>query len=170
VADLVLAQTTLSDVLDALDVFGVEHTIISVMLRTPPEDMYVFSLQEIADLGIDIGGPVLIADVSRLTEQSGDGTGIVPIGIVDTVVAGPDSQAYVELALQSSAEEAARSLEYAKQRWSGILGDAEPVIDREEGDRGVIFRIRVPVRSAENASALCAAIRSGGGGCFVSNT
>src|SRR5690606_38361282 len=46
VADLVLAQTTLSDVLDALDQFGVEQPIITVMLRTPPQEMYVFTADE----------------------------------------------------------------------------------------------------------------------------
>jgi len=31
-----------------------------------------------------------------------------------------------------------------------------------------VFRIRVPARSVENANALCAAIKSAGGGCYVS--
>jgi peptidoglycan hydrolase-like protein with peptidoglycan-binding domain len=166
VADLVLAQTTLSDVLDALDLFGVEQSIISVMLRTPPEDMYVFTREEIAEFAIDVGEPVLIADVSRLTDESD--ADAVPIGIIET--ADPDVQSYVELALQSSEEAAERSLEYAKQRWSGIMGDIVPVIVREEKGGGVLFRIRLPARSAENANALCAAIRSAGGGCFVSSS
>ena len=51
VADLVLAQTTLSDVIDALNKFGVQQTVIVQMLRTPPEDMYVFSTDRTHRLG-----------------------------------------------------------------------------------------------------------------------
>jgi peptidoglycan hydrolase-like protein with peptidoglycan-binding domain len=170
VADLVLAQTTLSDVLDALDLFGVEQMIISVMLRTPPEDMHVFSAEEIADYSINVGGPVLLADVSHLTEDSNGGAAVVPVEVVDTAVVDADGQAFVELALQSSEEAAQRSLEYAVQRWSGIIGDAIPVIDREDKNGATVFRVRLPARSAESANALCSAIRSAGGGCFVSSS
>lgn len=57
--DLVSAQTTLSDVLDALNEFGIPQQIISVMLRTPPAVIHVFTRQEIAELGINQGGPIL---------------------------------------------------------------------------------------------------------------
>jgi hypothetical protein len=44
---------SLSDVLDALQDFGVSQGVISLMLRTPPDQMHVFNSSEIASLGID---------------------------------------------------------------------------------------------------------------------
>jgi hypothetical protein len=59
--DLVYAQTTLSNVLDALYLYGVEQSIISHMLRTPPDDMYVFTSAEMSDWHINRGDPVRLA-------------------------------------------------------------------------------------------------------------
>jgi peptidoglycan hydrolase-like protein with peptidoglycan-binding domain len=172
VADLVMAQTTLGDVLDALDTFGVEQQIISVMLRTPPEDMYVFTTREILDLGINIGEPVLVADVTILlspnTNTPSDETLITPVTVKEKPQTPADGGvAYVELSLQSTEAEAERSLQYARERWAGVLGGAEPEIDEVDDEKGTQFRIRVPARSVESANALCAAIKSAGGGCFV---
>jgi hypothetical protein len=173
VADLVLAQTTLSDVLDALDAFGVQQTIISVMLRTPPEEMYVFSTAEIVELSINLGEPVVIADISTLTapetNQPAVADPVTRVEVVPAVDPGTGT-AYVELALQSSESEANRSLEYATQRWAGVLGDAVPEIAMEETPRGTVYRVRVPARSGESANALCAAIKSAGGGCYVTRS
>lgn len=166
VADLVLAQTTLSDVLDALDAFGVEQRIISVMLRTPPEDMYVFTTREIADLGINLGDPVRVADLTTLTtvttnQPTDGGTTAVPLE------PGAPGAAYVLLSLHGDETEARRSLEFARERWAGVLGDAAPELVRLETEKGVQFRIRIPAPSLESANALCAAVKSAGGGCFV---
>jgi hypothetical protein len=173
VADLVLAQTTLSDVLDALDQFGVEQTIISVMLRTPPQSMYVFSAEEIAELGINRGEPVRITDLPRLSVEAGLADGDLeanPAVMADPGDSGVAAVAFVELGRQSSEEQASRSLEYALHRFGGLLGDVEPEIFREETEGGPLFRIRVPALSVENANALCAAIQSAGGGCFVTDS
>jgi hypothetical protein len=174
VADLVMAQTTLGDVLDALDSYGVQQTIISVMLKTPPEGMYIFTVREVADLGINIGGPVRVADLDLSTSQPNanvpdDNSLVTPVTMNDPPPSQPGTGgvAYVQLSLQSSEGEANRSLEYARQRWAGILGDAVPEIQRVEGNKGTQFRVRVPARSLESANALCAAIKSAGGGCFV---
>lgn len=173
VADLVLAQTTLSDVLDALDEFGVEQPIISVMLRTPPEDMHVFTLKEVADLGINAGEPVRVAQINTLGPSISTN---VPLSDTDAVPVtnGPETgpsvgSAYVELALQGSEDEANRSLDYARQRWSGVLGDAVPEVEREKSSKGTVYHVRVPARSLESANALCAAIKSAGGGCYVTH-
>lgn len=58
--DLISAQTTLSDIIEALEEFGVSSSVLSFMLRTPPEGMYIFSKSEIASLKInsDTGGAV----------------------------------------------------------------------------------------------------------------
>jgi peptidoglycan hydrolase-like protein with peptidoglycan-binding domain len=171
VADLVLAQTTLSDVLDALDRFGVEQTIITVMLRTPPEDMYVFSAAEIAELGINQGQPVQLANASTIrvdADPEDRDARVNPAVLAEPADIGVAAAAYVELARRDSEHEAHRSLDYAVQRFGGVLGDALPEIYREDTGNGPLFRVRVPALSMENAGAICAAIRSAGGGCFVS--
>lgn len=172
VADLVLAQTTLSDVLDALDQFGVEQVVITRMLRTPPEDMYVFSVDEVAQLGINQGGDVQMADVPPLQPMGNEPVEIVPVRIVPpgndpAVPEQAGGAAYVHLALQSSQTEADRSLAYAQERWAGVLGDAALEIERAEMPQGTVYRVQVPARSLENANAICAAIKAAGGGCYV---
>ena len=42
-----------------------------------------------------------------------------------------------------------------------------PEVSEVESPSGVQFHVRVPARSKENANALCAAIKSAGGGCYV---
>jgi hypothetical protein len=44
------------------------------------------------------------------------------------------------------------------------MGDAAPEISTGDG----VFAVRVPAASAENANAICAAVQSAGGGCYVS--
>lgn len=56
--DLVSGQAKLSDVLEALDEFGVDRGVISLMLRTPPQEMHVFTDKEIERFGINHGTPV----------------------------------------------------------------------------------------------------------------
>src|SRR5690606_23204382 len=87
VADLVFAQSTLGDVLDALETFGVAQPLISRMLRTPPDEMYVFSADEIEALGINRGEPI---DV------------IVALAPPPVPSAAPDGVAFVELASLST--------------------------------------------------------------------
>lgn len=173
VADLVLAQTTLSDVLDALDQFGVKQVVITRMLRTPPEDMYVFSPAEIAELGIN-EGDIQLADVPLPQPIGNEPVEIVPTRIVplpDEPAPAPQpvGAAYVQLSMQSSEDEATRSLTYAQERWAGILGDTSPEIERAQGSQGPVFRVRVPARSLENANAICEAIKKAGGGCYVTS-
>jgi hypothetical protein len=48
-----LTQLVISEVFDALRQFGVSDTLVSRMLRTPPDDIYVFSADELEDLGIN---------------------------------------------------------------------------------------------------------------------
>lgn len=157
VADLVFAQTTLSDILDALYQYGVEQAIISHMLRTPPEEMYVFTRTEIIEWEINLGGPVQLADIGPDIPVS------IPVDPQPTAGGG----AYVHLAQFSSRAEAERSLDTAKNRWSGIIGSAAPVIEAFTKGSRQSFRISVPAPSLENANVMCAAIKSSGGGCYV---
>ncbi len=152
IADLVLAQTTLGDVLDALQQFGVKQPVISHMLRTPPDDMYVFSATELAELGILNGEPI---DVTLAS--------VVPEGPTRSPLS---DGTYVQLSSLSSAREAERSRDYAQNRWGKLFGESRPEVHAA----GETFDVRVPAPSLERANAICAAIKSDGGGCYVASS
>ncbi len=151
VADVVMTQMTLGDILDALDEFGVQHQVVSYMLRTPPDNMYVFSALELGELGINRGGPIRVA-------VAADEPATEPDAIRGVAVA------FVQLSSQSTRSDADRSLTYAIDRWGKFFGEAQPEIDVAPGD---VFRVRVPLSSVERANAICAAIKADGGGCYV---
>lgn len=48
-----LTQSVISDIFDALRQFGTPDALVSRMLRTPPDDIYIFSATELEDLGIN---------------------------------------------------------------------------------------------------------------------
>lgn len=148
IADLVMAQTTLGDVIDALESFGAHPRVVSHMLRTPPDDMYVFDAIELAELGILSGDPIEIAVV--LASE--------PAGAVG-------QSAFVHLASHSSSAEAERSRDYVRSRWGRLFGEVAPEIDRSDET----YRIRLPTPSVERANAICAAIKADGGGCYVTS-
>jgi peptidoglycan hydrolase-like protein with peptidoglycan-binding domain len=154
VADNVMTQMTIGDILDALDEFGVQHQVISYMLRTPPSDMYTFSRLELTDLGINRGAPISVAILPTppVHEPTGPGEGVA---------------AFVQLSSQSSYGEAGRSLSYTKGRWGKLFGDAEPEVETAPGD---VYRVRLPVESVERANAICSAIKADGGGCYVTSS
>ena len=147
VADLVLAQTTLGDVLDAMQEFGVHQQVISHMLRTPPDDMYVFSTAELSDLGITRGEPLTINVALVAAPEPARSSGA----------------AIVHLSSQSDAAEAERSRAYVEGRWSTLFGEAKPEVETA----GNIYRVQLPTPSLERANAICAAIKADGGGCYV---
>ncbi|SNS70707.1 hypothetical protein [Antarctobacter heliothermus] len=62
-----LTQSVISDVFDALRQFGTPDALVSRMLRTPPDDIYVFSTDELEDLGINRrSGDVSTEDLHHL--------------------------------------------------------------------------------------------------------
>lgn len=149
VADLVLTQTTLGDLLDALQSFGVHQQVISHMLRTPPDDMYVFTQAELTEYGIAAGDPIdLVVATDRSDAPASAGGG-----------------AFVQLASQSTATDAERSRDYAEGRWSTLFGEAKPEVESD----GNVYRVRLPTSSVERANAICAAIKADGGGCYVTS-
>ncbi len=162
VADLVLAQTTLADVLSALDAFEVTQSIITVMLQTPPDEMYIFNPDEIGKLGINRGEPIRVAMIEGPTPASNN-PAESPVPEAD-VTAGAS---YVLLAWRESAAEAERSLKYAQDVFGAALGSAAPEIALAEAQGATLYGVRVPAASAENANAICAAVKSAGGGCYV---
>ncbi len=151
VADIVMTQMTLGDILDALEEFGVQHQVVSYMLRTPPDNMYVFSALELGDLGINRGGPIRVSLAPDAPLAEPEATSSV-------------SAAFVHLSSQSSRAEADRSLAYAEERWGRLFGDARPEVEADADD---VYRVRVPLTSLEHANAICAAIKADGGGCYV---
>ena len=54
VEDPSVTQSVVSDIHDALTRFRTPQKLISIMLRTPPTDMYVFSPSELNELGINV--------------------------------------------------------------------------------------------------------------------
>jgi peptidoglycan hydrolase-like protein with peptidoglycan-binding domain len=146
VADLVMAQTTLGDVIDALQSFGVHPQVISHMLRTPPADMYVFDAEELAEWGIEAGDPIEVT-----------------VALTDPVSMEGSPDAFVQLSSHSSSLEAGRSRDYLAGRWGTLFGGAELEIDRAEQ----VYYVRLPMPSVERANTVCSAIKADGGGCYV---
>jgi hypothetical protein len=177
-------------VLSALDEFQVTQSIITVMLQTPPEKMYIFTADEVNTLGIDRGDDieVALADVPKEQPSQGNnspgtlqpngstpgwgqtgGWGAPSGGSGSGDTAAPASQAFVILAWRESEDEANRSVQYAKDMYAGAMGSALPEIATGEGTAGTIYGVRVPAASVENANAICGAIKSAGGGCYVAS-
>lgn len=72
--DLVSGQVALSDILEMLSGFGVPNGLVVLMLRTPPEDMYVLTSEEIDHYGLSgtrVAG-VTPAALPRQGEGQGD--------------------------------------------------------------------------------------------------
>ena len=155
VADVVFTQSTLGDVLDALETYGVAQPVISKMLRTPPDDMYIFSGDEIVALSINRGDPIDVAVSLPLpANEPADFIGV----------------AFVELSSLATREAADRSRDYYASRWASVFGDTSPRVDIGEiGSTGAVYRVRVPTASVERANTICAAIRADGGGCFITS-
>lgn len=59
-------QARVSDIIEALEKFDTPTSVVTRMFRTPSEDMYVFSRQEIDSLSINRLGTVVLADLDQL--------------------------------------------------------------------------------------------------------
>lgn len=69
-ASLQGAQMTIADILDALEVFGVDPGVLSVMFRTAPDDLHIFSRQEIEDLNLEASPQERVAEVPAATSTT----------------------------------------------------------------------------------------------------
>lgn len=156
IADLVLAQTTLGDVIDALQSFGAHPQVISHMLRTPPDDMYVFSAEQLTEYNIEIGDPIEVAVALSAPVNLDDNRGAY-------VESGNTPGAFVQLTSSGSESEAARSRDYLAGRWGTLFGDVKPEIKLA----GQVYRVQLPMPSVERANTVCSAIKADGGGCYV---
>jgi hypothetical protein len=54
------AQYAVSDILDILNQFDVPQAVITQMLRTDPDDMYIFSSTEVDELGLNRPGKAIV--------------------------------------------------------------------------------------------------------------
>jgi hypothetical protein len=76
----------------------------------------------------------------------------------------------VQLAGNFSKERALASFARERQRYAGVIGEAQPMIIgtrlRSRGTRA-FYRVRVPAESRTAADQLCGRIRAVGGGCVV---
>lgn len=82
--DASAAQTVVSDILEAFADFGVRQEVTSVMLRTLPEDMYVFSSAELHQWGIQSGNPLsLLEAASQVPAEPHIGITVVPETALD---------------------------------------------------------------------------------------
>lgn len=75
--NLISAQNSISDILDVLNRFNTPIEVLTIMFKTPPKDMYVFSSEDIARIGInrrrgDVQQePSLTNNAADTTEQVG---------------------------------------------------------------------------------------------------
>ncbi|SFF42346.1 hypothetical protein SAMN05216566_11283 [Aureimonas phyllosphaerae] len=58
------AQMSVADVIDTLDRFGTPTGVITIMFRTPPDDMHFFTPDEVARFGINKTAGAAVADVT----------------------------------------------------------------------------------------------------------
>jgi hypothetical protein len=78
--------------------------------------------------------------------------------------------AYVQLSSQKSEGDAQASLRATEQRMAGMLNGAALEIRRVDlGAKGIWYRVILPVRSFQDATQTCAAIKSNGGDCVAIN-
>lgn len=71
------AQLTVADILDVLTRFGTSSDLISLMLRTPPDEIHVLDAREVARFGVNVGFAAGTADfefaaVAALSPMRGD--------------------------------------------------------------------------------------------------
>lgn len=102
--DLVSGQAKLSDVLEALSEFGVDQQVISIMLRTPPEGMHIFTPEEAARLRLETA-PSAEITTSNLPFTVEESDKLEPLDLVG------------ELAtkLQSALDDYQQALDYASE-------------------------------------------------------
>jgi hypothetical protein len=78
--------------------------------------------------------------------------------------------AYVQLSSQKTENDAMSSLRATERRMAGMLDGASLEIRQVDlGAKGVWYRVVLPVRSFQDATQTCAAIKSNGGDCVAIN-
>ncbi len=91
--DLVAGQVAVSDIVELLGEFGVSNDLILIMLRTPPDQMYVLDQNELVELGL-IGPRVEVAEQVSASLKDGTYTNgglsvVIDDGLVGVTVTEP---------------------------------------------------------------------------------
>jgi peptidoglycan hydrolase-like protein with peptidoglycan-binding domain len=184
--DASTAQIVVSDILEAFVDFGVRQEVTSVMLRTRPEDMYVFSQSELTQWGINKGEPMgptgaAAPDAQSASPSAGDvSTEDQNPNVLEAPIGGPaDGKVpstgsedggthYIQLASQHSEAEARLTAQSMISRFGPIFRGANMEVQRVDmGTKGVYYRVIVPTQSLDDANEICFELIEAGGDCFV---
>ncbi|MGN7771559.1 PAN domain-containing protein [Phyllobacterium sp. 22552] len=114
--DLVSAQYSISDIIDMLNRFNTPTEVLTVMFKTPPKDMYVFSQEEVARFNINRKRetPVSVDSVEAVENEFQPTES--PTSPTPTVVLAPASTETAASKLSGQAEEKLSAIEqYAKR-------------------------------------------------------
>jgi hypothetical protein len=79
--------------------------------------------------------------------------------------------AFVQLASVLSQADAEAQIRTQTSRYGNLFGGNQLVVQRADlADKGVRFRVRLPVGSLQDATRICASIKASGGDCFATNS
>jgi hypothetical protein len=83
---------------------------------------------------------------------------------------GGNAPAYVQLSSQPSAADAQASIKAMTAKYGDYFGGVKLVVQQVDlGQKGVRWRVRLPMSSLTDAASVCAQIKAQGGDCFATN-
>jgi hypothetical protein len=88
------AQLVISDIIDLLDRFDTSAEVLTIMFRTPPEDIHIFSAEEIARLGINRAAPA--GDLEKSAAAVEDAPTSAPVQEAPAEIAKPTDPSAVQ--------------------------------------------------------------------------
>ena len=122
-----------------------------------------------ADRGSMVGGSGQQTATLQTTREPA-ATPLVAVTQQTPTASSGGSGAYVQLSSQPSEAAAQRSLRSLQSRMTGTLNGASLEIRQVElPGRGTWYRVALPVRSFQDATQTCAAIKANGGDCVAIN-
>ncbi len=87
-----------------------------------------------------------------------------------TPPAGGSAAAYVQLSSQPTQADAQASIRTMTAKYGSLFGGAKLTVQQVDlGQKGVRWRVRLPVGSLSDAGNVCAQIKAQGGDCFATN-
>lgn len=94
-----------------------------------------------------------------------------PAAVVQpAATSGSGGAAYVQLSSQPSEADAQAAIQSAQSRWGALFNGNQLIVQRADlGAKGIKYRVRLPASSLQEATQICAAIKSNGGDCFATN-
>ncbi len=73
----------------------------------------------------------------------------------------------VQLGISNSEDRARQAFGQYQSRYSGIIGNSDPIVRRAEVNGNTIYRVRVGPYDLSSANSVCDRIKNTGGDCFV---